>query len=61
VGGPFEAVANCLPFVHAVNAGRAALTGESMLPALLWVSAYAAGLLLLGVLLFRRRMRRGQI
>jgi len=61
VGGPFEAVASCLPFVHAVNAGRAALRGESVLPALLWVSVYAAGLLLLGVLLFRRRMRRGQI
>lgn len=42
VGGGFKTIANLLPFVHAVNAGRYALSGEygKILPELLWVVAY---------------------
>ena len=40
VGGAFETIANLLPFAHAVNAGRYALTGNysSILPELVWVA-----------------------
>jgi ABC-2 type transport system permease protein len=61
VGGAFEAVANALPFVHAVNAARAALSGDyaRILPELWWVLAYAAAILVAAILLFRCRMRSG--
>jgi ABC-2 type transport system permease protein len=58
VGGAFEKIANALPFIHAVNAGRAALTGnyDGIFPDLWWVLAYAVGLTLLSVLVFTRKM-----
>lgn len=59
VGGAFEKVANLLPFSHAVNAGRFALSGEyaQILPELLWVSAYALVVVVLAVILFNSKMR----
>ena len=44
VGGVFEKIANLLPFVHAVNACRAAVSGDfgRIMPELAWVFGYAA-------------------
>ncbi len=59
VGGTFKAIARALPFVHAVDAGRAALSGNysSILPELTWVTAYAAVLLALAIYFFSRKMK----
>ncbi len=59
VGKGFEAVANALPFIHAVDAGRAALRGDwtALWPELAWVAGYAAVLMALAVFVFQRRMR----
>lgn len=58
VGGAFKAVADALPFVHAVDAGRLALAGNyaAIWPDLAWVTGYALLMILLAVLLFTRRM-----
>ena len=58
VGGAFKAVAEALPFCHAVNAGRAALAGDyaGILPELWWVIGYAAVVMVCAVLVFRRKM-----
>lgn len=58
VGGAFKKVADALPFVHAVDAGRAALAGDwsSLWPNLWWVIAYAAGMLVIAVAVFNRKM-----
>lgn len=44
VGGAFEKIANCLPFVHAVELERAVLSGNfgGIFPHLWWVTGYAA-------------------
>ena len=62
VGGAFAAVANALPFIHAVEAARAAVAGRfDQLPGhLAVVGAYAAVLMALAVLAFRRAMRGGK-
>ncbi len=59
VGGVFKAVADALPFVHAVDAARAAIRGDlsGILPDLWWVIGYAAALCLAAVLIFRSKMR----
>lgn len=59
VGGTFKAIARALPFVHAVDAGRAALSGNysSILPELTWVTAYTAVLLALAIYFFSRKMK----
>ncbi len=59
VGGVFESVANALPFVHAVNAGRAALSGNyrDILPELLWVIGYAVVTLVIAIVLYNKRMK----
>jgi len=58
VGGAFKIIANALPFIHAVNAGRAALSGNygAIFPDLWWVIAYAAVLMVLAVRVFTRKM-----
>lgn len=58
VGGTFKAVADALPFVHAVNAGRAALSGHyaSIFPDLWWVIGYAAAVTAIAILVFKRKM-----
>lgn len=60
VGGAFKKVAYALPFVHAVQLERAALSGDfaGMLPHLGWVLSYTAVLLTAAVLLFLRQMKK---
>lgn len=60
VGGTFKKIAYALPFVHAVELERAALSGDfaGMLPHLGWVLSYTAVLLAAAVLLFLRQMKR---
>ena len=60
LGGGFAKFARCLPFAHAVDAGRAALAGDMAALALpLAVEcAYAAVLCALAVAVFAKRMRR---
>lgn len=59
VGGAFEKVADLLPFVHAVDAGRFALSGQygEILPELLWVSGYAVAISVVAVIVFSVRMK----
>ncbi|MBE6764041.1 MAG: ABC transporter permease [Ruminococcaceae bacterium] len=59
VGGAFKKIAYALPFVHAVELERAALSGElsACLPHLWWVLGYAAVLFAAAVLLFLRQMK----
>ena len=59
VGGVFEKLAECLPFLHAVDAGRYALAGEysRIMPELTWVLAYAAVVDVIAVLVFRHKMK----
>jgi ABC-2 type transport system permease protein len=58
VGGAFRDVANALPFVHAVNATRAAVAGDcaAVFPDLWWVIGYAGAVCLAAVIVFRRKM-----
>ncbi len=58
VGGTFEKIASCFPFVHAVDAAKAALSGDysAIFPDLWWVLAYAAVTMTAAVLVFRRKM-----
>ena len=60
VGGIFEKIAEVLPFYHAVELGREILRGNftGSLKHLLVVSAYAAVILVLAVVLFLRQMKR---
>lgn len=59
VGGAFEKVANLMPFTHAVNAGRFALSGDysQIIPELLWVSAYALVIMVIAVIVFNIKMK----
>ena len=60
VGGAFQKIAYCLPFVHAVDMERALLARDvaAALPHLWWVLGYAVVLLALAVVLFLRQMKR---
>lgn len=60
VGGVFEAVANVLPFAHAVSAVQAALKGDyaGIFPHLWWVLGYAAVIMALAILAFGRATRK---
>ena len=60
LGGWFEAIANALPFVHAVEMERAILAGNTgaILPHLCWVLGYALLLLVLAVIVFVRQMKK---
>ncbi len=59
VGGAFEKIANLLPFVHCVNASRAALSGDysQLLSDLMWVLGYAIVIFICAVALFNYRMK----
>jgi ABC-2 type transport system permease protein len=63
VGGVFKKIAYALPFAHAVDAGRAAMSGDyaAIMPHLWWVIGYAVVVLIVSVLVFRRKMRRDNI
>ena len=62
VGGGFKAVAEALPFFHAVEAGRAAILGnyEAIFAHLTWVAGYAALIFILAVVVFYNRMKSGE-
>ena len=59
VGGVFQKVANCLPFVHAVELERVALLGDygGIFPHIWYVLGYGIALLTLAVYLFLRQMK----
>ena len=63
VGGAFKTIANLLPFVHAVNAGRYALAGEysKIMPDLIWVIVYAIIVLAAAICLFTKKMHSDKI
>ncbi|MEN6637271.1 MAG: ABC transporter permease [Clostridiaceae bacterium] len=63
VGGVFKKIAYALPFAHAVDAGRAAVSGDyaAIMPHLWWVIAYAVAMLAAAVLVFRSKMQRDNI
>ncbi len=58
VGGAFKEIAYMLPFVHAVKAGQAALSGDyaSVFPHLWWVIGYAVITMAIAILVFTRKM-----
>ena len=60
VGGTFQTIAYALPFVHAVDMERAALSGDFVgaLSHLWWVLGYGAVVLALSLVLFLRQMRK---
>ena len=60
VGGVFKSIAYALPFVHAVELERAALSGnfDGLLPHLLWVLGYALVIMVAAVFAFLRQMKR---
>ena len=60
VGGAFQKIAYFLPFVHAVDMERAALSGDfsGIFPHLWWVLGYTLVILAAAVLLFLRQMKR---
>lgn len=62
VGGLFSKIAYVLPFAHAVESARAAVSGEyvQIMPHLWWVIGYAAVILVLAILVFKRKMSREQ-
>ena len=59
IGGAFRKICDALPFIHAVNAAKAAVAGDfAALPAeLAWVLGYAVVIFALAALLFRRKMK----
>lgn len=60
VGGVFKTVADILPFSHAVNAGRAAVSGNyaAVFPDLWWVIGYAIVLLTVAIIVFSAKLRK---
>ncbi len=60
VGGAFKKIAYLLPFVHAVELERAAISGNfSEIPEhLVWVLCYSVATTALAILLFLRQMKR---
>lgn len=59
VGSGLRTFCNVLPFVHAVDAASGVLAGDgsSLLFHLLWIFGYTAVFLLLGALIFRKKMK----
>lgn len=59
VGGAFKTVAYSLPFVHAVDIGKAAMEGnfQGIFPHLWWVLGYAAVVMVLAIAAFRKKMK----
>lgn len=62
LGSTAKAICQALPFVHAVDATRAALAGDTAaaLPHLWWVLGYTVVTFAAAVAAFRNRMRSGQ-
>jgi ABC-2 type transport system permease protein len=59
VGGTFKSVAYAFPFVHAVEASKAAVSSDysAIFPHLLWVIGYAAVIFIIAVFVFRKKMK----
>lgn len=59
IGGTFKTVAYLLPFVHAVDATRAALAGEygDLLRPLIWVIGYTIVIFVIAVSGFKKKMK----
>ncbi len=60
VGGAFKKIANCLPFIHAVELERAVFTGNyaDIFPHLWWVLGYTVITVIVAVLLFLRQIKK---
>lgn len=58
-GGTFETICGLLPFVHATESARTALSGDyaAALPHLVWIAGWTVLLFVAAVLLFQRKMR----
>lgn len=58
VGGSFKEIAYALPFAHAVDASRAALSGDyaSILPHMWWVVGYMVVVIVIAVFAFKKKM-----
>lgn len=58
VGGWFKEIAYLLPFAHAVDAGRAAISGDfsSILSHLWWVIGYAVVIMIVAIITFKKKM-----
>ncbi|HNX14999.1 MAG TPA: ABC transporter permease [Oscillospiraceae bacterium] len=63
VGGAFKTIAYALPFAHAVNAGRSALSGNyaAIMPDLWWVIGYAAVVLGIAIFVFSKKMKSDKV
>ncbi|MOA61853.1 hypothetical protein D3C78_1871000 [compost metagenome] len=59
VGGVFKNIAYLLPFVHAVDMGKAAVRGNyaEMFPHMWWVLGYAGVIFILSVVLFNKKIQ----
>jgi ABC-2 type transport system permease protein len=59
VGGSLKTIAYALPFVHAVDAAKAALAGKysAIFPHLLWVTGYAVIVFIIAIWFFRKQMK----
>ena len=60
LGSVFKTVANCLPFIHAVELERALVIGDftAALPHFWWVLCYGVVLMVMAIAIFLRQMRR---
>jgi ABC-2 type transport system permease protein len=63
VGPVFNNIAYALPFAHAVDATRAALSGDlsSIFPHLWWVIGYAFFILVIAIVVFGNKMKSDQL
>lgn len=59
IGGIFKTIAYALPFAHAVDATRAALSGEygDISVPLLWVIGYTIVLFFIAIIGFKKKMK----
>lgn len=59
VGGWFESIANALPFIHAVNAGKMIIAHNytNVLPELLWVIGYAIVVISISIYVFLKKTK----
>lgn len=63
VGGTFKVIAYLLPFVHAVNMVRGALHGDftGVFTNLLWVLIYALIIFTVAIIIFKKKMKSGNV
>jgi len=63
VGGAFEVIAYALPFAHAVDAARAAISGDyaSIFPHLWWVIGYTVPIMTIAIIVFKRKMNSDKV